>query len=294
MISFALGIPHTPWIPERADSLAALLGALGIIDHEPDCQGVNPLADGRCATCFDVHVLRVFADREPNVAWSEKLWAWGAAECSGSANDSGATHLLQLQDDVAVPDCFWSALTAMVTAVPDKIIGLQGAHPVFRQLARDGHKWARSHAWMVGCGYVIPRADLAELVKFRAIFDGIAHEKNEDDFIAWFCTETGRDVWHPIPTLIDHTPLPSTYGNDANAYQRPTVTWREFGADEITRTDFWTPTAEVPMVVNPHLNRCWFCQQEPHVVGFRETGALIGRACLANAVAGALGVGRAS
>ncbi len=267
--SFALAVPHTPWVTDRVRSMFDLMQAIGGGNAPPGTS------------------IRHFIDREPNVEWSRKLWAWGDGICAVE----GATHLLQLQDDATVAPNFWTALSAMVAAVPDQIIGLQGAHPAFRLLARDGHKWARSHAWMVGVGYVIPRDALAELVKFRSIFDGIAHEKNEDDFIAWFCTETGRDVWHPIPTIIDHTPIPSTYGNDANKFQRPTVTWREFGADEITRADFWTPAADVPIVANPHLNRCWFCQQEPGTAGFQETGALIGRACIVNALASILKVG---
>ncbi len=262
-MTFALAIPHTPWVPERVESIDRLCATLSGPREAPH--------------------FRVFQDKEPNAEWSRKLWSWGL--------ETSATHLVQLQDDVSVAPNFWAALSALVEAVPDKIIGLQGAHPVFRTLAKEEYRWARSHAWMVGVGYVIPRADLAELVKFRTIFDGIAHEKNEDDFIAWFCTETGRDVWHPIPTIIDHQPLPSTYGNDANMFQRPTVTWREFGANEITRVDFWTPAGEPPMIVNPHFNRCWFCQQEPTSIGFRETGAQIGRACLVNAMAGVLKVG---
>ncbi len=258
--TFALAVPHTPWVPERVVSLGCLRATVG-----------SPAIE------------RVFAEKEPNWSWSQKIWAWGT--------ETDATHLVQLQDDVDVAPNFWAALSAMIAAVPDQIIGLQGAHPVFRTLAKEDHRWARSHAWMVGVGYVIPRADLAELVKFRTIFDGIAHEKNEDDFIAWFCTETGRDVWHPIPTIIDHGDMQSTYGNGDHKFRRPTVTWREFGADEITRVDFWTPSADPPMVVNPHLNRCWFCQGEPSVVGFKETGALIGRICIANAVAGAMGMG---
>lgn len=265
--TFALGIPHTPWNTDRVVSLGQLAASL---------------------KTYDLKHFKLFEERESYTEWSKKLWGWGV--------ETGASHLLQLQDDVIVAPNFWPAISAMVEAVPDKIIGLQGAHPVYRALSREGHRWARSHAWMVGVGYILPRVDLEELVKFRDIFDGIAHEKTEDEFIAWFCTETGREVWHPIPTLIDHdTDLPSTYahlGNDKHEFRRPTVTWREYGENEITRLDFWEPREETPIVTSPFSKRCWFCQQEPHIIGFRETGAMIGRACLVNALAGAMGVRR--
>lgn len=266
--TFAVGVPHTPWNVDRVVSLGQLAATL---------------------KTWDLENFQLFEEQESYVEWSKKLWEWGLTR--------DTTHLLQLQDDVIAAPNFWPAINAMVEAVPDKIIGLQGAHPINRTLARDGHRWARSHAWMVGVGYIIPRSDLEELVKFRGIFDGIAHEKTEDEFIAWFCTETGRDVWHPIPTIIDHdTELPSTYahlGNDKHEFRRPTVTWREFGEDEITRLDFWQPRADVPIITSPFSQRCWFCQQEPHIIGFKETGALIGRACLVNALAGVMGVKRA-
>lgn len=264
MISFALAIPHTPWIPARTESLRRLTLALAAGSPAP-------------RTCF-------FADREPNWSWSQKLWSWGL--------ETDATHLLQIQDDVIPAPNFWKALHAMVEAVPDRVIGLQGAHPKFRTMARDGHNWALSCAWLVGVAYVIPKPILAELVAYRKAEDETARVTCEDDFIAKFCVSTARPVLHPIPTIIDHDiEIESTYGNGDHMYRRATCTWREFGEKEIESTDFWRIRQQPPAVTSPHTERCWFCEGEPVLVGFKQTGALLGRSCLVQAVTHALGGG---
>lgn len=278
LIKFAIAIPHTSWIPARVESLEHLLHGLCVntrIWNEDRAIVSRTGPPGAVLDCVDAHV---FDEREPNWSWSRKIFEWGAT--------TSATHLVQLQDDVIPAPNFWPALRAMVTALPRKIIGLQGAHPKFRTLAREGHRWATSAAWMVGVGWVIPVESLAELVDFRDEHDDDAKVTNEDEFIGKFCNATGRYVWHPIPTLIDHdVSIESTYKNDNHLFRTPTVTWREFGENEIERPDFWTVRGAVPMVSNPHFNRCWFCENEPQAVTFGPTQALIGRACLAKATA---------
>lgn len=256
-VSFALAIPHTPWIPARVSSLHNLVEDLGL----------------------PIRNTRIFQDKEPNWSWSKKLWEWGA--------ETDATHLIQLQDDVIAAPNFWTILHAMVTAVPDQMIGLQGAHPAHRQHAREGVRWAQSRAWMVGVAYILPKPILTELVAYRSnMFDHVAQATNEDDLISQFAAHTNRSVYHPIPTIIDHdTEVESTYGNGHHMYRKPTVTWREFGADEITRPEFWKLNGEPPLIQNPHIQTCWFCQNEPGSVASASTQARIGRFCLANAAA---------
>jgi hypothetical protein len=259
-VTFALAIPHTPWIPERVARLERIL---------------TELAGG-------MHPTQVFADREPNWAWSGKLWQWGVA--------ADATHLVQLQDDVELAPNFWRKLGAMVRAVPDQVIALHGAHPKFTQIAREGHRWAKSRAWVVGVGYVIPRDLLGGLVDYRGkLPPEQVRGTNEDELIAHWCMRAGLDVYHPIPTIVDHdTTIPSTYRNDENKFRRPFVTWRDFLDGSLERDDFWTLEGAPPVVLNPHYQSCWFCENEPGAVGFRETGAFIGRQCLAQATASLL------
>jgi hypothetical protein len=222
----------------------------------------------------------VHVDREPNWSWSEKVWRWGAAQ-------QRATHFLQLQDDVIVAPRYWDYMRAMVEAVPDQIICLQGAHPAFRLLADAGHRWAVSRAWMVGVGYVIPTADLTALLEWRdTLHQGDVQATNEDELIARFCIVTKREVWHPIPTVIDHdVTIKSVYGNDAHNYRRPSITWREFG-EELAEVDFWRPKPDTlpPVVRNPHNAACWMCLSEPAILRSAETGAMMGAKCVAKGV----------
>jgi len=227
--TFALAIPHTPWVPERLESLRRLKTELRIFDLPP---GSRPDGDwyiwdereqhaGRSRGCGVVD-YRLFSDREPNWSWSARLWQWGL--------DSGATHIVQLQDDVQVGPDFWPQLRAMVEAVPDAILGLESVMAI-------GSPWYTTGDGLIGVGYVIPRDDLRELLNFRdtpsfgehvdadrlpCLRPGSAERLNEDQLIGMFTFSTGRKIWHPVPTIIDHNvDIASTYGNDSHSHRRP-------------------------------------------------------------------------
>jgi hypothetical protein len=227
MTTIALGIPHTPWIPERVESMARLRASLDI-PPGPD------------------HYLE-FTDRAPNRAWSEQLWRW--------ALGTGADYLLQLQDDVLVPAKFWQHLHAMIEAVPGQVIGLESAHPRGRMLARSGMRWYTTADFLVGVGYVLPRAALEAFLDWRETHLREGWEIHEDTLLGLFCLTTGRRIWHPIPTIIDHdVGIASTYGNDAHAHRRPSVTWSDstvlgHGAAAMDEPGYWAPRAV------PHLGR---------------------------------------
>jgi hypothetical protein len=136
--TIALAIPHTPWIPERVESRNHLLDALGI-----DTMGYDP---GTRAE-MPAFAFSMFCDREANKVWSQRMFRWAIA--------TGATHLLQLQDDALVAPRFWPILRAMIEAQPNRIIGLEATHPLTPVQHRAGRRWYRDH-WLIGVGYVIP------------------------------------------------------------------------------------------------------------------------------------------
>jgi hypothetical protein len=205
-MTIALGIPHAPWVDGRTASLKRLELALGtdLVDIETEQSGV---------------IGRLFSDREPNWSWSHKLWAWGL--------DTGADHLLQLQDDVIVDANFWPNLKSMLAAVPGEIIGLESVHPASKMIYDNGGNWYTTADGLIGVGYVIPRYVLRELLEWREtkLRPGAYQAISEDTLIDVFCLSTGRKVWHPVPTIIDHDiVLASTYGNDWHTHRRPEVT----------------------------------------------------------------------
>lgn len=225
--SIAIAIPTTAdWMPERAASLARLR------------EGLSPFPPY-------VGAVREFRDREPNREWSRKLWTWGL--------EVGADYLLQLQDDVIVAPRFWDHLSAMLAAVPDEIIGLEAAHPWGPRLAASGVRWYTTADMLIGVGYVIPHAVLDEFLRWRAseLVDG--WHADEDMLLCCFCMATGRRIWSPIPTVIDHdVELASNYGHENHTHRRPSVTWKDKPiplADIGPSILAWTPNG------TPHLGR---------------------------------------
>ena len=79
----SLAISHTPWIPQRRESLRRLLDQLG------SCE------------------VTLFQDRLPNWAWSYQMWSW--------ALQTGDRHCLFLQDDVQIAPDFWPQLREMLS-----------------------------------------------------------------------------------------------------------------------------------------------------------------------------------
>ena len=230
MTTIALAIPTTAdWVPERAKSLARLGKELG----EPD----RLARDGR------PDFYAEFRDRAPNHVWSRKLWDWGAK--------TGATHLLQLQDDVRVPAVFWPALEALLEEYPDDVIGLETTHPGALEYAGEGVHVTSTTDCLVGVGYVLPRAVLLEFLAWidSALKPGGVQGANEDTLIGLFCLVTGRRILHPCPTIIDHdVEIASTYGNDEHASRRPVMTWEHGSAQgALMDREFWrAPPGGVP------------------------------------------------
>lgn len=259
--TFALAIPTASWKPERVDSYERLMVALQA--GEPDAL---------------VSDWRTFRDRKPNREWSMDIWKWAVS--------TSATHLLQLQDDIIPAPNFWPALRAMVTAVPDKVIGLQSQHPFGRNLAHIGRRWYRSRAWLVGCQYVIPLQgpdSIHEMLKWLAEYPHVvANSIGEDVTISTWLKETGRDCWHPLPAIADvDVTLESTYaGNDAHDHRRPVVTWQGYPPGQLEDPAWWTPQPHTELVPGPGVGECNWCMLEQGRWRSAQTGACLCKGCV--------------
>jgi len=273
-ISIALAVPHTDWIPERVESCARLTSALGLNAY------------GAPVTDIPVTESRLFSDRESNRVWSQKLFRW--------ALDTGASHLLQIQDDAIVAPRFWPILRAMIEAQPDRIIGLEATHPLIPVQHRAGRRWYRDQ-WLIGVGYVFPCAQLDHYVDWCAINPERVDKTNEDSLISEWSHETGRYIWHPIPTIIDHDiGVPSTYGNDAHhefsMYRRPLVTWRDVDTPALEDPAYWRVTQEgAPLLPGPGSQLCWYCSVGDAKLTSAKTGARLCKQCLAEMLGHMLG-----
>jgi hypothetical protein len=242
-ISFCLGIPHTPWVEARAASFARLVEGLELVEEGLSLVG----------PCPDVETVRVFGEKAANHEWSAAMWKWGAEQVE-------ASHFVTLQNDAVPMPGFWAALRAMVEARPNDVIGLEVASPFAPAIAAEGHAWFTTSDALVGVGYVLPRALLAEFLEWRASslkpgWDTVGSNGlpaiTEDTMLGLFCLVTGRRIYHPVPTIIDHdVSIASTYGNDEHANRRPLVRWDRWDDPKVLEDDsFWREAdGEIPHV----------------------------------------------
>ena len=239
MIRIALAIPTTAsWAPGRAESLARLKQDLGITGVEKSCTIVNSRAIGSDRR---VEYLE-FDNRMPRDQWSAVIWGFGVE----MGYEPGATHFLQLQDDMRVaPDgLFWHALHAMIEAHPEQILNLQSVHQAAQALAAEGVCGYTTIEGMPGPAYCLPIPLLREFLEWRrtSLKDGALQAITEDTLLGIFAMVTHHRIWAPVPTIVDHPgEVESTYGNDKAERQRPLVRWDLMGeaSEKLTYPDYW-------------------------------------------------------
>lgn len=231
--TFALAIPHTPWVPARVASLARL------------CEGLGIPYDAASAPENGIGRSRIFGEKEPNHVWSESMWTW-----FDEGPDTQETHALQLQDDVIVAPRFWPKLSALVSAFPESVICLESVHPGAMTLARQHIHAYSTLDQLIGVGWVVPMQLMSAFNRWRRtrLKRGAQALVTEDTLMAMWCVVEGHPIVSPCPTLIDHDiTIESTYRNDAHAHRRPVVTWRDGEACAFEEADlevdaFWRGT----------------------------------------------------
>jgi hypothetical protein len=234
MTSIALGIPHCGWDEQRVTLVRALLADLGGDESPSQAMLFSEPGPAHCSV------------------WSQKMWAWW--------EESGCDYCLTIQDDARVAPNFWPLLRAMLTSVPDQLIGLQAIHPAGKALAEVGkHRWYTTRDMLAGVSYVMPRNLVLSFNRWRAtcLRPGSERRLNEDNLVALFAVDAGLRIWHPLPTLVDHhdpgVPIRSNYGHGGHGNRNATWTW----IDEAPSVEpsWWKPEGV------PHLGR--FYQQSP-------------------------------
>jgi hypothetical protein len=264
----ALALPHAPWAEGRPESFARLRHMLN------------------AGSEVDIGKVRVFDERESNRLWPTRMWKWAVS--------TGATHLVQLQDDVIVAPNFWPALRAMLTAVPDQIIGLHANHPLTAVQHYAGRRWYRDH-WLTGPAYAWPLSpDLscglpAFVEDWCPKHPDRVEKTNEDSLVSEWSYESKIDIWHPVIAITDvDLGVPSTYGNDGHhewsMYRQPRVTWRDLqSVAALEDPDWWRCTEDAaPKLPGPGTQFCWYCGKEEGKLTSATTGARLGKQCLAN------------
>lgn len=282
-MKIALCIPHLPGIPKRDESFDRLMYTACFSQRETDEGGIpDPFDFVECGDDVAEHVC-ILTDKEPNHVWAAKMRSWWL--------ETGADFCLTLQDDTLVSPRFWEELRAMLTHLPrGSALGLSSVHPMQTEIARQGLRWYQTRAWLVGWAWGMWREDLLVYDAWcRGNPERVART-NEDSMVNEWIIESGRNVWHPVPTIADHdTSIASTYANDSHVHRRPLVTWRDVRAD-LTEPAYWLPSGSAPPLLEmplPHL--CWFCRRN-RPEWKAESGCLICKVCVLGMVGEKLGL----
>ncbi len=230
---FSLAISHTPWVPERVASMKRLQDSLS---DAPDA-------------------YEVFSDKAPNHVWSEQMWRWSVAQ--------DVEWCVFLQDDAVVAPEFFYRMRQLVNDAAGAccldIIGLQVAHPAAYPLALEGCRGFTTTDGLVGVGYAIRRTALDEFLTWRAFYlkEGAVENITEDSLVGLWAAVTGRRIYHPIPTIVDHdTAIASTYDNADHANRHSRVRW-DTKLPETCTTSTRVPHMGCFYQSTPHLARQW-------------------------------------
>lgn len=222
-----------------------------------------------------VDVTAIFADKEPNAVWAEKMRKWWLS--------TEADFCLTLQDDSEIPENFFQTLRAQLQHLPERgVLGLASVHPIQTEMYRQGHRWFRTRAWVCGWGWGLWRADLIKLMAWCDANEDKVRSMNEDSLINEWCIASDRDAYHPVPATVDHdTSLDSTYANDHHVHRRPFITWRDTDAD-LTKPEYWRTQGQIPKLPVPSPRHCWWCMVRPAFAVAGKTGAALCQVCLAD------------
>lgn len=218
------------------------------LPHAP--RGARPACLERVLARVGSIEVGIFDKWAPSWAWADHLHVSVLARAKGD----GATHCLFLTDDSLLSPRFEEILNAMLEAVPDQMIGLHAVHARGPEIAANGGRWYTTHAWLVGVGYVLPTQLLEAFLYWREnAAHGFVKKFGDDSIINEWCGHTSRNVWHPVPTIVQHDlETPSvTRAQFGEPHRASTVTWEGYDLDQLVSPEFWRP-GHVPHLLMPH------------------------------------------
>lgn len=221
--TFSLVITHASWVPERRASFAAMRETLMSSADDADITPVSYLLDYRKPEELAWDVFKTILYRK-SLRWSL---------------EQDVSYHVFLTDDLHIYPRFWESLTAMVTAKPDKIIGLLSNAPGASEVADKGGGWYRCNSWVVGPAYVVPGDRLAAFYGWYCetlcddasppqpgVYGGRRWYDDDSALNEWITHEGPGESWHPVPTIIEHrVDLPSLVGH-GDIYSRERESWR--------------------------------------------------------------------
>jgi hypothetical protein len=188
--------------------------------------------------------IRVFDDDKGEESWrtfqhtiARKQWQW--------AVDTEEPYCVFMSDDLAVAPMFWRILRKMTIARPTSVIGLLSNHPAGPALAEKGYHWYRTNSWIVGPAYLMPRPLLLDFLRWYDAQkpDEIAPFNDDSIINEWVSRAGPGETYHPLPTIIEHLDIESTWC-PGDQFSKQRLSWRaEFSPIDTGKGFAWAETA---------------------------------------------------
>lgn len=219
----ALAVPHCPWDPDRKKSLARLE------------QRLNLGAVGQSVGAF-----KVFGDLGPSPphVWARKVFDWALEQ-------THCTSLLQIQDDVLLPEKFFEARAALRSAIdePEPTIAYFTFLPWAKAMFDEGARIFSTGDVVAGPCWEVSLERIREHVRWMDgnLREGCVEALHEDELLGLSHAAHGWRIYGPLPALADHDDaLASHYENDAANARRASLSWKGFVSETfITHPKFW-------------------------------------------------------
>lgn len=177
---------------------------------------------GHPARSGEVDELTAALGREVPIYWDQEGppsgdadRVWRTARGAWMLADPAADWHVLIQDDAILCPDFLAGMEVALDHVPaDAVVspylGTGRTVPIrWEALARAADttvaSWVRSHKLMWGVCIALPVAAIPEMIRRSDTRAGIT----DDMRVAGWAEHTGREVWYPWPSLVDHRLVPS-------------------------------------------------------------------------------------
>lgn len=244
-MTIAIAFIHCKFDPDRVKSLAKIKARLGLPAGDS-----GSLPDGITSVTTIGSV-----GPEPNHVWANRLFAW--------AQEQTADDILQIQDDVVLPDRFLDIVKAARTGLgPEETLNLFTIGPWAKSLHGLGARFVSTADWMTGPCWLMSRARLSEHFRWihEGVRDGTKETINEDTLLGLSHAAHGWRIFNPLPALANHdTSLTSHYGNEKARFNSASFDWTEV-PDDLTDPKYWVRKNPVPGCPGgdiPHLGTAY-------------------------------------
>lgn len=140
----------------------------------------------------------VLVDENGEGPWSTCRRAWL------SGIESGADHVLVMQDDVRICRDLVASLPAVIAARSDDVVTLFFPRRAMTAAKQRGISWVRIKRYLWAQATMMPARLAAEMVAWADANDRPEWRRDDDVRMGAFFAHQKRHVWATVPSLVQH------------------------------------------------------------------------------------------